>query len=156
DVARAIELRDVHAPEAERRDDGNLLELVGVIETLLSDVGLQNRLLHAITQSVDGPAESTSDGVLIVERPPIEKVDVIAAVHPRTGPHREPLVRALRVEIADTDALRRVSREMEEWRKERQRGDDTTGDAVRPLVFAPQLELRVAPLIVDSRAEGDD
>ena len=160
DGARAIELRDVDGAEAEGRDDRHLLELVRVVEALLSGVELEDRLVGRRAGGrralVDGGADAAADGVLVVERPPVEEIDVVAAVHPRAGPHREVVVRALRVQVADADRLLGLAREVEERREERERRDDAALHALAPLVLAAELELGVVALVDDARSERDD
>src|SRR5262249_33609889 len=144
DGAWTVELRDVHRPEAERRDDRDLLELVEVVEPLLADVTLEDRLLRAVGPLVDRTADAATDRVLVVERPPVQEINVVAAIHPRAGPHRERVVRALRVEVPDADRVGGLAIEVEERREERQRRDDASLHAIGELVLAAKLELGVA------------
>ncbi len=87
--------------------------------------------------------------------PPVEQVDVVAAVHARADPQGGRAVGALHVQVAHGNLLRRVPGEVEELREERQRGDDAGADVLLPGVLAPQLDLGVA-VLVDAGAVGDD
>ena len=157
DHARAIELRDVGRAEVERRDDRNLLVLIRIVQALHAHVRLEgsspvSRLLVFHT----GPPTPPPDRVLVVERPPVEKIDVVAAVHPRAGPHRDFVVRALRIQIAKADHLIRVAGEVEERREERERRDDARLDPLVERILTAELDLRVAAFVDDARTEGDD
>ena len=160
DGARAIELRDVDGAEAEGRDHRDLLELVRVVEALLPRVQLQDRLVLGapgrLFTLVQRRADAAAHRVLVVERPPVEEIDVVAAVHPRAGPHGELVVGALRVEVADADGLVGLARKVEERREQRQRRDDAALHALAPLVLAAELELGVAALVDDARSERND
>src|SRR5690606_6533745 len=101
-------------------------------------------------------ADAAADGVLVVERPPVEQVDVVAAVHAGPRPERQLFVGALRVEVADADRLGGLAAEMEERREERHRRDDAALHPLAELVLAAQLELGVAPLVDDAGPERDD
>ena len=132
----------------------------GLSRRCCAGVELQDRLVLRATRRllalVDGRADAAADGVLVVERPPVEEVDVVAAVHPRAGPHRDLVVGALRVEVADADRLLGLAAEVEERREERERRDDAALHALAPLVLATELELGVAAFVDDARTERDD
>jgi hypothetical protein len=83
------------------------------------------RIVEPVDADVDGElcpagqvdAGAPADGVEVVERPPVEKVRVVAAVHPAACPHGEPLVpdaALLEVQVADGDLGGELARVVEE------------------------------------------
>ena len=107
-------------------------------------------------RGVERAERATAHGVLVVERPPVQEVDVVSAVHARAGPHRDLLVGPLGVEVSHSDGVDRVAREVEKRRKERHRGHDAALGLFAPGVFTAKLELGVAALVHEARPEGYD
>ena len=92
DGARSIEDGDVGGAERVGDRARHLLKLVGNIETL-----------HPAVEG-DGGAppcfgHTAAHRVLVVERPPIEKIDIVAAIHAHAGPEREIVLRSLGIEL---------------------------------------------------------
>ena len=62
--------------------------------------------------------------VLVVERPPVEKINVVAAIHAHAGPEREIVLRSLGIELPHGELVVGDAGEMKERRQKRERGDD--------------------------------
>ena len=118
----------------------------------MPDVGGDGCLVSAPAKLV---TNAPAHGILVIERPPVEQIDVVPAVHARADPKGEIVVGGLGVEVANRDGLRLVAGEVEERRKEAKRPDDLGGDARRKAILATELELAVA-VFVDAVAVGDD
>jgi hypothetical protein len=126
------------------------LELVRIGEAVDADL---DATLEAAAQ-VDGAA---AEGVEVVERPEVEQVDVVAAVHPRPGPQREARrehVLGLGEEVADGEARLEVAGVVEELAVEREGRDDPHPRAAGQPEERAELELGVGALL-EARAVAD-
>ncbi|MCY1007334.1 hypothetical protein OV079_17600 [Nannocystis pusilla] len=142
DELLAIEDRDLGGAElivGRRPQDGLAIVRIG----RLIEAGVELEL----GAGLEGVADAAADGVEVVERPEVEQVDVVAAVHARTCPKGQALdagVADLEVEVADRQRGGKLAVVVEDRGGEGGGGDDPRVGAGRlPVVLAPQLELGV-------------
>ena len=104
-------------------------------------------------------SRSTAEQVQVVERPIVERVNIITADHARTDEGAQSLdadIACLEEEVADGRVQFEVPRVVKDWARYRQgdhdRGIDT---GAVPVVLSPQFGLRVVALVHTSAARHD-
>ncbi len=153
DHPRAIQQRDrLRAGPVLRCRAFHFLKLEGIRSAIHAQMPSDVRLRGGEVE-----AGTAADGVQIVQRPEVEQVDVVAAVHPRADPSRQALVTdaaLFHVQVAQGELGVEVAVVVKQRPGDGQRGDDPRREPGLPVVVAAQLELGVGPFI-DARAVGD-